>query len=80
MALMHEAGLSPLEVLRSATVNGAKALRLGDRAGTIAPGKLADLVILDADPLADVGNLSHAHQVIKNGIVFDPKVLIDSIR
>jgi imidazolonepropionase-like amidohydrolase len=80
MALMHEAGLSPLEVLRSATVNGARALRLADRVGTIAPGKLADLVILDADPLADVGNLSHADQVIKNGVVFDPKVLIDSIR
>ena len=80
MALMHEAGLSPLEVLRSATSNGALALRLADRVGTIAPGKLADLVILDADPLADVGNLSHAYRVIKNGVVFDPKELIDSIR
>jgi imidazolonepropionase-like amidohydrolase len=80
MALMHEAGLSPLEVLRSATSNGAQALRLAERVGTIAPGKLADLVILDADPLADVGNLSHAYRVIKNGAVFDPKALIDSIR
>jgi imidazolonepropionase-like amidohydrolase len=80
MALMHEAGLSPLEVLRSATTNGAKALRLADRVGSIAPGKLADLVILDADPLVDVGNLSKANRVIKNGVVFDPKALIDSIR
>ena len=80
MALMHEAGLSPLEVLRTATTNGAQALRMADRLGTIAPGKLADLVILDADPLADVGNLSHAYRVLKNGVVFDPKELVDSIR
>ena len=80
MALMHEAGLSPLEVLRSATSNGAQALRMADRVGTIEPGKLADVVILDADPLADVGNLSHAYRVVRNGVVFDPKGLIDSIR
>jgi imidazolonepropionase-like amidohydrolase len=80
MALMRKAGLTPLEVLRSATTNGAQALRLADEVGSIAPGKLADLVILDADPLADVGNLSHAYRVIKDGAVFDPRELIDSIR
>ena len=80
MALMKQAGLSPLEVLRSATSNGAQALHLAKDVGTIAPGRLADLVILDADPLADIGNLSHAYRVIKNGTVFDPRELIDSIR
>jgi imidazolonepropionase-like amidohydrolase len=80
MALMKQAGLTPLEVLRSATSNGARALRLERDVGTIAPGQLADLVILDADPLADVGNLSHAYRVIKNGVVFDPQQLINSIR
>jgi imidazolonepropionase-like amidohydrolase len=51
-----------------------------DDLGAIAPGKLADLVLLDADPLADVANLSHADRVIKGGVVYDPKALIDSIR
>jgi imidazolonepropionase-like amidohydrolase len=79
MALMHEAGMTPLEILRSATVNGAKAMGRDDL-GTIAQNKRADMVLLDADPLADVGNLSHADRVIKAGVVYDPKALIDSIR
>jgi imidazolonepropionase-like amidohydrolase len=48
--------------------------------GAIVPGKLADVVLLDADPLADMGNLSRAERVIKAGAVYDPKALIDSIR
>ena len=47
--------------------------------GTLAPGKLADLVILDADPLANVMNLSRIHLVIKDGKVFVPDELIRSI-
>ena len=80
MALMHDAGLTPLEVLRSATVNGARAMGREADLGTIAMGKLADFVLLDADPLADVANLSHAAKVIKGGVVYDPKALIDGIR
>lgn len=79
MALMQQSGLTPLQVLRSATTGGAQAMGRDDL-GAIAPGKLADLVLLDADPLADVGNLSHAERVIKGGVVYEPKVLIDSIR
>ena len=47
--------------------------------GTLAPGKLADLVILNADPLANVMNLSKVHRVIKDGEVFVPEELIRSI-
>jgi imidazolonepropionase-like amidohydrolase len=79
MKLMQESGLTPLQVLRSATTNGARAMGREDL-GAIAPGKLADLVLLDADPLADSANLSHAVRVIKAGVVYDPAVLIDSIR
>jgi imidazolonepropionase-like amidohydrolase len=79
MALMRDAGLTPLQILRSATTNGARAMGRSDL-GAIAPGKLADVVLLDADPLADVANLSRAERVIKAGVVYDPKVLIDSIR
>ena len=80
MALMQEAGLTPLEVLRSATVNGAKAARREMDIGVIAPGRLADLVIVDDDPLRDPGNLSHIHRVIKDGIAFDPGELMRSIQ
>ena len=64
---MVQAGLTPLQVLRSATVNGAKVMGLERDAGVIAPGRLADLVVLDADPLADIANASRIHSVIKDG-------------
>ncbi|HWH40265.1 MAG TPA: amidohydrolase family protein [Usitatibacter sp.] len=79
MALMTQAGLTPLQVLRSATVNGAKAMGRERDIGTLAPGKLADLVILDADPLVDVQNLSRIHRVVKDGHVYDPRELMRSI-
>lgn len=80
MALMQQAGLTPLEVLRSATVNGARAARHEDNVGVIEKGRFADPVLLDADPLIDVDNLSRIHRVIKRGAVLDPEELIRSIR
>jgi len=79
MALMTQAGLTPLQVLRSATVNGAKAMGRDD-IGMLAPGKLADLVILDADPLASVDNLQRIDRVMKAGKLYDPDELIRSIK
>jgi imidazolonepropionase-like amidohydrolase len=79
MALMTQAGLSPLQVLRSATVGGALAMGMQGDLGTIEPGRLADLVVLDADPLADVANLSRARYVVKGGKVFEPRALMRSI-
>jgi imidazolonepropionase-like amidohydrolase len=79
MALMQRAGLTPLEVLRSATVNGAATLGVSDL-GSIAPGQLADLVLLDADPLADVGNLSHATLVVHDGHAATPAELLSTVR
>jgi imidazolonepropionase-like amidohydrolase len=76
MKLMQEAGLGPLDILRAATTNGARALRLPAQLGSIAPGKLADIVLLDADPSQDVANLSRTHRIIKNGVVFDPSGLV----
>jgi imidazolonepropionase-like amidohydrolase len=67
MELMVQAGLTPLQVLRSATVNGAKVMGLEREVGRIAAGQLADLVVLDADPLADIVNASRIHRVIKDG-------------
>jgi imidazolonepropionase-like amidohydrolase len=79
MELMVQAGLTPHQVLRAATVNGARAMGLERDAGTLAAGKLADLVVLDADPLADVRNLSRIHRVIKDGKVFAPDELMRSL-
>jgi imidazolonepropionase-like amidohydrolase len=67
MELMVQAGLTPLQVLRSATVNGARMMGLEREGGVIATGRLADLVVLDADPLADIANASRIHRVVKDG-------------
>ena len=77
MSIMTQAGLTPLEVLRSATTNGAKAT--GREVGALRPGKLADVLILDADPLANIENLSRIYRVIKDGRVYSPEELIRSI-
>jgi imidazolonepropionase-like amidohydrolase len=69
MRMMVEAGLTPLEVLRSATTNGARAMGMAGQIGAIAPGMLADLVVLDADPLEDVGNASRIRLVLKGGSI-----------
>lgn len=71
-ALMAQAGLPPAEVLRTATVNAANALGRADL-GSIAPGKTADIVALNVDPLANADNLAQADKVVfvmKEGEVF----------
>jgi imidazolonepropionase-like amidohydrolase len=79
MALMARAGLTPLEVLRSATVGGAIAMGMERDIGEVVPGRAADLVVLDADPLADVRNLARVDRVIRAGRVFAPDQLMASI-
>ena len=54
LELLREAGFHPLEVIRSATLNGAEALKLDDQIGTIEVGKLADMVLVDANPLENL--------------------------
>lgn len=76
MALMVQAGLTPLQVLRAATVGGAKAMGMERDLGTIEPGKLADLVLLDADPLADIPNASRIERVMKGGRLYDAATLV----
>jgi imidazolonepropionase-like amidohydrolase len=54
LAYMVDAGMTPMEALVAGTRMGAECIGLGDRTGTLEPGKLADLLIVDGDPLADV--------------------------
>ena len=62
-----EAGLSPLQSLRAATLNPAQYLNMTDSVGTIASGKLADLVLLEGDPLTDIRNTARIAAVVANG-------------
>ncbi|MFZ5917365.1 MAG: amidohydrolase family protein [Chloroflexota bacterium] len=64
---MVEAGMSPAEALDAAHAAAADLLRLSDQIGAIEPGKLADLVVLDADPLAGIAALRRVRRVIKGG-------------
>jgi imidazolonepropionase-like amidohydrolase len=72
LKLLKQAGLSDADVLAAATRVGAQILKLGDRLGTIEPGKLADLVIVGADPLANIDNLRQVRHVIADGRLVKP--------
>jgi imidazolonepropionase-like amidohydrolase len=73
--LVTEAGLSPQEALRSATLSAAEFLGLQHTLGTVEAGKSAELVILDADPLQDIRNTQRVHTVIRRGQVHDRAAL-----
>ncbi|WP_437950941.1 amidohydrolase family protein [Sorangium sp. So ce296] len=67
MELLVESGLSPMEVLVAATLENARYLRIDDRLGSVEPGKLADLVLLEGDPLADIRAMRRVNRVMLNG-------------
>jgi imidazolonepropionase-like amidohydrolase len=70
MTLLARGGMPAMDVLNAATIEPARYLGMLDSAGTVAVGKLADLVILDADPLADIRNLRRIMAVVANGRLF----------
>jgi hypothetical protein len=71
LELLVRSGLTPLEALRTATYSPAEFLGALDSLGTVAQGKVADLLLLDANPLADIRNTRRIAVVIANGRVFD---------
>jgi imidazolonepropionase-like amidohydrolase len=75
LALLVHSGLTPAEALRSATINPATFLGVTDSLGTVAPGKVADLVLLDADPLADIANTKRIRAVIQGGRLLNRRTL-----
>jgi imidazolonepropionase-like amidohydrolase/Tol biopolymer transport system component len=71
MWMMAQGGMTPLEVLRAGTLNGARYLGLDKDLGSLEAGKLADVVILDDNPLENIRNTDHIRYVIQNGRVYD---------
>lgn len=78
LALLVEAGHTPQQALWSATIGPAQFAGLDSAVGALVPGKAADLVILDADPLADITNTRRIQAVIQAGRVYD-RAMLDSL-
>ncbi|MEQ5791925.1 amidohydrolase family protein [Muricauda sp. NFXS6] len=75
LAAMVENGISPLDALRTSTVNGAKFLNQTNDYGAVSKGKVSDLVILKANPLENIGNTRKIYTVVKGSQVFTEKQL-----
>ncbi|MFC4309104.1 amidohydrolase family protein [Steroidobacter flavus] len=71
LELMASSGLSPAEVLRTATLTPARYANKSNDFGAVSAGRIADLVVLDADPLADIRNVRATRMVVFNGRLFD---------
>lgn len=73
LVLLVRAGLSPMAALQAATRDAARCLGLDHETGTVTAGKRADLVVLDADPLADIANTRRIHAVVTRGRYLGPR-------
>ena len=78
--LLVEAGFSPEEAIRIATLNGATFLGEENRIGTLAEGKQADIVIVRGNPSANIADIRNVQLVFKDGVGYDPGKLIESVR
>jgi len=70
-----DGGMTPLQAIRCATIGSADALGMAEDLGSVEPGKLADLIVLDANPLQDIRNTIKIDRVILNGFVYDGNTL-----
>ena len=78
--LLVEAGFTPLEAIRFATLNGARYQGIDDRVGTLAAGKQADLILVDGKPDEDIRQLRQIDLVFRDGIAYDSKKIVESLR
>lgn len=79
LALLVESGLTPAAALQAATIENARIIRQTAHLGSITKGKLADLVLLEADPLASIQNTRKVIRVFRNGVSSDPKALLKAV-
>lgn len=80
LELMSQAGLSPREILVTATRNGALTMGREHDLGTLQPGKLADMLIMHADPLEDIRHTRHITAVVKGGVLYRPEQLMRKLQ
>jgi hypothetical protein len=80
LELLVEAGFTPLEALKIASLNGAQFLGEQDHIGSLAAGKQADIVIVKGDPSAKIDDIENVEVVFKDGVGWDSKKLIDSVK
>jgi hypothetical protein len=78
--LLVEAGFSPVEAIKIATLNGAIYLGRDQQIGSLAAGKNADLVVIKGDPSKQISDVENVEIVFKDGVGFDSQKLLDSVR
>ncbi len=78
--LLIEAGFTPVQAIEIITANGARVLGEFDRLGSIAPGKLADMVVIRGDPVARPAEIRNVTIVFKDGVGYDSARLLESVR
>ncbi|MGQ0628427.1 MAG: amidohydrolase family protein [Phycisphaerales bacterium] len=77
LAMFVQGGMTPAEALRAGTIDGAWYIGLDNDLGSITPGKLADLIVLDKDPSADIAHSQSIRQVVLNGRVYDAMTMAE---
>ena len=80
LELLVEAGFTPLEAIKIASFNGAQFLGEQDHIGSLATGKQADIVLVKGDPSANISDIENVELVFKDGVGYDSKKLIDSVK
>jgi len=78
--LLVEAGFTPVEAIKIATLNGAKFLGEDERIGSITPGKQADLMVVKGNPTANINDIEKVEIVFKDGVGYDSEKLIQSVQ